>query len=306
MDLGREKPVDFSDMEEMTSDEADAIFLPCIDPYLSNVFYGEAVDLSESEIDICAEEKKGTDGAVDTNDDVGQTSIGVMTLESVIADLESKGFKRRQKSMAFDSVYVNTHLSVWLNANEYISLSKALVNGKILYKVDTYRDGEYYLSVEGNFDEAAFKRYFAAKSGEDYIEEQPKRRFNYRIDTDNEDVNAEYTGKIGLNKYQYACYKNNKNLIAYPPNFFSFVYAKEYKTLIRKQQPEDTAYYALADFKPTGEHCLIVSFPTSILKKSGGTFNLEEAKYKIGAPKVMILMRFSQEEKRCYSHFMIN
>ena len=219
-----------------------------------------------------------------------------MTLESVIADLESKGFKRRQKSMAFDSVYVNTHLSVWLNANEYISLSKALVNGKILYKVDTYRDGEYYLSVEGNFDEAAFKRYFAAKSGEDYIEEQPKRRFNYRIDTDNEDVNAEYTGKIGLNKYQYACYKNNKNLIAYPPNFFSFVYAKEYKTLIRKQQPEDTAYYALADFKPTGEHCLIVSFPTSILKKSGGTFNLEEAKYKIGAPKVMILMRFSQEK----------
>ena len=291
--------VSCSKLTMLTDEESASVFTPFVDDFAWSVFYNSNLDLSPIEVDI---EKKDEEdeGGVEQKGNV--TQVGSMTLESVIGDLEAKGFKRQKASLVSDIAYFNTHLSAWLNENDFVSLSKASINGKVSYKVDTYRNGEFYASIEGNFNEEAFANYFAYKN------DTPTEKTNLRTVAPkvvsyslNQKDSEEYNGKISLNKYQKMAYEENPNFIAYPEAFFAFNYAKEYSTGVRKENNNrlryNVDYYALADFKPTGEACIVLNYISSNLHRKNQKLNTAEIRFSLGAPKILILMRFKDSQE---------
>ena len=206
-----------------------------------------------------------------------------MMLETVIQDLEDKGFKRMIRTKSINSSYFSVHLSAWLNKSEFVSLNKQINSGKTVYRLDTYRDGKYYLSIEGNFNEEAFINYFNFRSA-------------LLGATQQQDSDSAYILKC--NAYQQECYNTNKNLLTYPENYFSFTYMKGYNTwgAIEKRSIDG---YAIADFLPTNEVCIVARFALSLTKRTDKKIIEDRVGLRQDTRQVayVILMRFTDSKE---------
>ena len=206
------------------------------DKYLGNV----SIDLAQEEVAV--QDKQELKG---------------LSIDNLVTQLESLGYKRKTRSMIPDYVFMNINHSAWLNEREFVTLREYKGSGKTTYQLDMYQNGRYHSSLTGDFNAdflEVLSSYNKSGSGGSTIKELPVVLANE--------------------------YKNNRNGIGYDTNDLFINFSEKYSTLRSGTYLRvGKGYYHAARLDATKEYCICYTI-------KGNSSNMS-----------YILVRFKQEQE---------